>query len=117
MFVGIHNKPGYEALDSRTKSGKVIDKIIARVSAECEKKNLYPVDYMPTGKEKEQLIGDFEFEDDALYIGLGDHVCKAIGFLVQPNLISIYHPGYVMRRGIVDEYVSGISEKINSLLS
>lgn len=38
IFVGIHNKPGMEPLDSRTKSGKIIDEVIAGLEGrECVK--------------------------------------------------------------------------------
>jgi hypothetical protein len=49
IFVGMHNKPGMEPLDSRTKSGKLIDRIINELPIDCIKTNLYddswPVDF------------------------------------------------------------------------
>jgi hypothetical protein len=42
FFVGIHHKPGLPALCSTTKSGKVIDQIIAELPEfECIKTNLF----------------------------------------------------------------------------
>lgn len=51
IFVGIHNKPGMQPLDSKTKSGKIIDEIIKllhNIDIECIKINLYDCDYHPT---------------------------------------------------------------------
>lgn len=48
FFVGIHNKPGMGPLDSRTKSGKVIDKMISNLpDFECVKTNFYDSTELP----------------------------------------------------------------------
>jgi hypothetical protein len=46
FFVGIHNKPGLPPLCSTTKSGKVIDKVIAALpGVECIKTNLFNTNF------------------------------------------------------------------------
>jgi hypothetical protein len=49
FFVGMHNKPNLQPLDSSTKSGKLIDVIIRCLSGviECQKTNLIDLDYLP----------------------------------------------------------------------
>jgi hypothetical protein len=51
IFVGVHNKPRMEPLDSRTKSGKIIDDVIAGLPGrECVKTNLFNLDRLPHRK-------------------------------------------------------------------
>src|SRR3990167_5137161 len=47
IFVGIHNKPNMQPLDSQTMTGKVIDKMIAKLQCDCIKTNLCNVEYLP----------------------------------------------------------------------
>lgn len=52
IFVGIHNKPGKKPLDSSTRTGKVIDRIIAGLRGfECVKSNLFHKDYLPSEED------------------------------------------------------------------
>ena len=62
IFVGIHNKKGFEPLDSRTKTGNIIDRIIERCDKgfEFEKTNLFDRDEMPKGIEASLLIHQFK---------------------------------------------------------
>lgn len=46
-FVGIHNKSGKLPLDRTTKTGKVIDQIIDKLSLPCTKTNMCAVDEFP----------------------------------------------------------------------
>lgn len=49
IIVGLHNKPGMKPLDSRTKSGKLIDRVIKELhNYQVVKTNLFDVDYFPT---------------------------------------------------------------------
>jgi hypothetical protein len=47
FFVGMHNKPGMVPLDSKTRTGRVIDQIIEQLPFTCVKTNLCEVPYMP----------------------------------------------------------------------
>ncbi len=47
FFVGMHNKPSMTPLDSRTRTGKVIDEIIKGLPSESIKTNLCEVEYLP----------------------------------------------------------------------
>lgn len=50
IFVGLHNKPGMKPLDSKTKSGKLIDRIIEKCryhGMNTLKTNLFDVDELP----------------------------------------------------------------------
>lgn len=67
VFVGVHNKPRMEPLDSRTRTGKVVDRIITRIMevepeiTRCLKTNLYNIDYFP---ERRTRAVDIEWVHD-----------------------------------------------------
>ena len=115
VFVGIHYKPGLEALDSRTKTGKIIDLIINQVgNIPCEKTNLFPTDYLPICRNCQQrYVSLFEFEEDALYVGLGKRVnCQLEG--ICNNHVPVYHPAWAIRMGQTESYIQSVLEKIGT---
>lgn len=70
VFVGMHNKPGMKPLDSKTRSGKLIDRVIKAMKDEglnCEylKTNLYNLDHWP----KHNLSQTFEWAQRVEYNG------------------------------------------------
>ncbi len=55
IFVGLHNKPGMKPLDSKTKSGKLIDRIVDKCrihGMNVLKTNLFDVDRLPTIEQR-----------------------------------------------------------------
>lgn len=111
-FVGIHHKTNMEALDSRTKSGQLIDAIIARLGDgfEVGKRNLFPTEYLPKGEEAKRLTTAFKLDHNTFYILLGKLVSEVLSIDLQSQCITVYHPGYVLRRGKVfrEDYINTI---------
>lgn len=116
-FVGIHNKPGKEPLDSTTKTGKVIDRIIEACGEDYEfqKRNLFTGTVFPPKWQREGLAKLFKIEEDVLYIGLGLVVRECL-FERVFNFWPVYHPGYIIRRGneAVKNYVDDITHMIKT---
>lgn len=113
VFVGVHFKKGFKALDARTATGRIVDMISCRVHPVVEKVNIFPTEYLPLPAERWDYSEQFEIEDNALYVGLGrtvnDHlkdVCK--------NHLPVHHPGYVMRKGkaAIRAYVKDVVKQI-----
>lgn len=76
-FVGIHNKPGMKPLDSKTKSGKIIDQIISQFpDCECIKTNLCDIDYFPIDRfeireECQKWNETYGAKEDSIIVLLG----------------------------------------------
>ena len=119
-FVGVHYKKGYTALDSRTISGKIIDRIIEGVGKDrCEKMNLYPTEYLPSVDFQKEYIQKFinSIDNNSLYILLGKEV-----WIVREhihNSFLFYHPSYYNRNGTkkVNDFVCEAIKIINDFLS
>lgn len=117
VFVGIHNKPGFTPLDSRTRSGKIIDRVTDNVLAFCEKTNLFPINYLPHGEERERLIDQFHVEDGVFYVALGRVVTDCLErVLPHSQIIPVYHPGHALRRNSINQYVQGTVDLIHGRL-
>jgi len=78
IFVGMNNKEGRQPLCSSTRSGKLIDKVIAALGPgyECVKTNLYDIDTWP---EKiyfphDWVIRSNYLEKGGTIVGLGESV-------------------------------------------
>lgn len=117
LFIGISDKPGCSPLQSGTKSGDLIDRIIMGLDVECYKSNL--VNFPPVD-EKGKLRYPTKSEMDLGYknlqrciveinpdvcIFLGDKVTKYLSDKI--NGISIKHPSYiaVYKRKYESEYI------------
>lgn len=119
IFVGVHNKPGMEPLDSRTKSGKIIDEVIAGLPGrECLKTNLYNTIEIPQTK-MERLFHATEwrvkinptYEDITVTLGLHVHFNFALTYPYQ--IIFANHPA--SRHIKKDEYIKELIVKILAL--
>lgn len=126
IFVGIHNKPDMKALDSRTKSGKIVDRIISELAGhECSKANLYNIDRLPNATEKYLLKTEFMSEylmnfqsgtDEALYILLGNMVHREFPKHYS-KIIKLAHPASSCYVGMKDqEYINRSILKIKNIL-
>lgn len=122
IFVGIHNKPGMEPLDSRTKSGKIIDEVIKGLEGrECVKTNLFDVDEMPDKKNMldwdkwvDEMVFDW-VERTKLYMGdtvvlLGDEVKKYFTIGPLKRKITVPHPA--SRHIKPEQYIQSLIDKI-----
>jgi hypothetical protein len=96
FFVGMHNKPGMKPLDSKTQSGKRIDKVIAGLAIECFKTNLCECEQEPPpdqmegwGKLWHQKYNTY---DEDIIVLLGEWVQKAFPKLTGAKIIHFNHP-------------------------
>jgi len=113
IFVGLHNKPGMKPLDSKTKSGKLIDRIIEkcrRHGMNVLKTNLFDVDYLP-GKALMPIMSFEWIERVELFKGdiivlLGGMTHKYFPPLpMDYTPIEIAHPASKRSHKEMDEYV------------
>lgn len=108
-FVGIHNKNGRTALDSRTRTGKVIDEISKHLPLfETVKTNLCAIETFPDNK-------DISIHNDLWYNNHNptkDDLIVLLGAWVKDNfekrdfrVLKLNHPAGEFRRGKTDEYI------------
>lgn len=120
IFVGIHNKEGFEPLDSRTPSGKLIDKVIDQL--ECKnvsKTNLFWTNYLPPKEQISAYNFDWFTEhmpdiNRDIVVLLGKQVAEYYAF-DETNVIKFPHPSPVFRRLSDSSYIQNLSQKINEL--
>lgn len=126
-FVGMHNKPGHGPLCSRTRSGKIIDAVIAMlagyaINAECCKTNLCDCDYLPPDNEvwihAKGWLETYEpkREDVVVLLGAWTHEhfpsdrCGA-------KIIKVRHPASLFgAKGTAEAYQAEVMQKILSKL-
>lgn len=122
FFVGIHNKPGKKPLDSSTKTGKIVDKIIEQLSCECEKTNLYDLNHLPEHSEERQQLAiewfsRINIQKGDVAILLGKDVQKNfIKNLIGINLLEINHPSSLFGKIKTENYTKETVKLINSFL-
>lgn len=125
IFVGIHNKPGMQPLDSKTKSGKIIDEIIKllhNIDIECIKINLYDCDYHPTN-----YIVQLNYQIDwlrklkpqkyDLVVLLGKLVKNEIDYDFVRNHLSIRHPASLFSPSQTKYFIENTANTINSIIA
>lgn len=122
FFVGMHNKPGMEPLDSRTMTGKIIDEIIQGLGCECVKTNFCDTDYQPTEFREiaaASLIwsGTHKPNDGDTVVVLGDWVDKYIILSDYLKKVKLIHPAAIKVREIgIGNYINESIEKIKSAI-
>lgn len=123
IFVGLHNKPNMKPLDSKTKSGKLIDRIVEKCrhhGMNVLKTNLYDVDYLPEVKDLPILSFDW-VERVELFKGDIIVLLGAMTHRYFPPLpmdytpIEIAHPASKRSHLAMDEYVENTFEKISAI--
>lgn len=119
IFVGIHNKPGMEPLDSRTKSGKIIDEVCESFLNKCPvmKTNIFNCEEMPHSDRRDVLAVDWR---ERVNVRDGD-IIVALGLIVKRYLPRVYlwgakeiyaqHPA--SRHIKKEEYIKDLINKIN----
>ena len=116
IFVGIHNKGELAPLDSSTKSGKLIKRIIDKLpsSFKVEKTNLYNIDHFPSG-ETQTLKDEWYWTNlpcpDDIIVLLGNHVHKAFDFNAG-IILRVAHPASKRSHKDMDDYVDKVSNQI-----
>jgi hypothetical protein len=128
LFVGIHNKPGMVPLDSRTRSGKMIDRVIAGLQTECGlfeadfiKTNLFDLPYFPSwSPERAMSVMNWSKRvgrtNEDIVILLGACVHEAFKHNKYPNLIRIGHPSGVWSKLKQEEYIINTCIKVSEVL-
>jgi hypothetical protein len=105
IFVGIHYKPGMDALDSKTKSGKQIDSVIRLLDTELpgcmtKKTNLLTTEFLPSEWNPEleahqwAIRENFNAETDVI-VALGNIVQSAFKLAKFKNVVRAQHPSRV----------------------
>ena len=123
IFVGMHNKPGLAPLDSSTKSGKIIDRIIAELgsSVECVKTNLIDAESLPANADEIRrsnhlwLCENRATEKDIVVL-LGHWVAENFWWADSMIAVNLAHPSWVVRKGKVDGYVADAVNLIREAL-
>lgn len=121
IFVGIHNKPGLTPLCSTTKSGKLIDRVIARVKCDMVlKTNLYDVDEMPIVAKEVMAVNWLLLHKPTIndiIVLLGNEVFENFDFEgVLGYVLVRHHPASKRSRVSMDKYVEELSSQINALV-
>jgi hypothetical protein len=123
VFVGLHNKPNMKPLDLKTKSGKLIQRIIDYGNfINVLLTNLFDVDEFPTNEDEQYMLAKdwydrIEPEDNDIIVLLGQqtHLC----FIQRPELkkiIKVAHPASKRSNVDMTEYVLTTSDKIKEKL-
>lgn len=119
IFVGIHSKIGYRPLDSKTKSGQIIDSIIALVNYPCVKSNLFlgtkipPVEKMFQHSRVWKNL--YRPEESDIIVLLGRDVQRHFPFQYE-NIVKIYHPAVRRTTENKWKYIDSAASRINSIL-
>jgi len=114
FFVGIHNKPNTKPLDSSTKSGKLVDKIIVSLPQHtCVKTNLFNLNEIPKEikPHQELWIQTHNPSNKDTIILLGSNVHK---FFPQINskIIKAKHPSAIWSKKTQENYIKNILKEI-----
>ncbi len=121
IFVGMHNKPNMTALDSRTTTGKIIDRIIEKTPTNCIKSNLCDIDYLPKDKELIKTLNlnwhkQNKPDKNTIIILLGHWVQK--NFLLQKiKIINLKHPAAIFGTKNKEQYIQDALKKIKDAIS
>lgn len=116
-FVGMHNKVGMTALDSRTKTGKVIDSVIEKFKdvpdIQFVKTNLCDTDYLPkeTALHAGQWHARFSPTKNDVVITLGRWVKDSFHYSGQ-RVINAKHPSGVFGTSNKEKYISDLCMQI-----
>lgn len=122
IFVGLHNKPGLKPLDSKSKSGKLIDRIIQVIPKDIEvvKSNLFNIDEMPLYEELHDLLEQWYWTylpvDSDIIILLGATVHERFPEQYQGRIVKIAHPASKRSMDEMNDYVYKAVKKIKSLI-
>ncbi len=122
IFVGLHNKPNMKPLDSKTKSGKLVDRIIEPLrhrGIRVLKTNLYNTDTLPMDSQKDKLRFDWiervELFKDDIIILMGAMVHNDFPKIPMITTIKIAHPASKRSHVDMNEYVELTVRKILTL--
>lgn len=122
-FVGMHNKEGMKPLDSKTFSGKIIDRIISGLNdvtgvyMDCFKTNLCEVEHFPEDYEVEEerlrwlQKYDPDSENDIIVL-LGSWTRSKFPKKLFKKIVFLTHPAHHRSHEAKDLYVNDAIVKI-----
>lgn len=129
ILIGLSDKINHAPLDSATKSGALIDKIIDKLEYKCVKLNL--VNYAPiddNGKlrypNKDEIINGYKKikfiinqNQPCIVVCLGRIVADFLDTKLD-NIIKIKHPSYisVYKKQFTNQYILESVEAINKMI-
>lgn len=125
IFIGMHNKEGKEPLDSTTKSGAIIDRIIDGLAGiEVLKTNMWDVHEFPPVEWQIALSCEWwrkvSVSSDDVIVLLGAIVHRNFDYRKErcDNVLKIAHPSSCNYRSKHDteKYIASSIEAINNLL-
>lgn len=111
IFVGVHNKPGMRPLDSRTRTGKVIDRIVKELpnEFECLRTNLFDQDHWPLDPDQWQAIAHWKERVDPrpsdIIVTLGEFVNEIFRKTRTPS-IRVGHPASLWSKEKKEDYIT-----------
>lgn len=116
FFVGVHNKPGMDPLDSRTFTGKVVDEICRTAEIEAVKTNLCGTDTLPDHDGIRECACYWQWA----YEPSGGDVCVLLGKTVAKyflnysgvTLIKVAHPGSLRYGKDKGQYIQQVADLI-----
>lgn len=130
IFVGIHNKPGKQPLDSSTRTGKIIDEFILVIGGQCVKSNLFDQETFPEiSKDLSRQMGHVadwakrvDYKCGDLIVCLGELVYVIFRYWrghevpaeQRPNIIHISHPAAPKNKASERIYISQSILKIST---
>lgn len=120
IFVGIHNKPGMKPLDSKTKSGKLIDAIIDLLGddVECVKSNLFNSDSLPPEEAFEAGFRDWvnriDWNSNDIVVCLGELVSDQLYHRLVQTL-KLPHPSRMWSAQSQIDYINNAVVEILQL--
>lgn len=121
IFVGMHNKENKMPLCPSTKTGKLINQIIHKITPELfsQRTNLYDIDYYPSSlnESKFELALDWHeriqpTEDDIIVL-LGAEVHENFIQKSLTKIIKVAHPASKRSHIEMNEYIKRVSNLIN----
>lgn len=128
IFVGVHNKPDMEPLDSRSKSGKLINRVIYGLQievglfeAEFIKTNLFhpTITWFPADAnriiEVYNWITRNRVKDDDIVITLG-HIVNEAFRKAKVESIKLGHPSGVWSNLKQEEYIINACIKVSEVI-
>lgn len=129
LFIGLSDKVGCTPLQSNTKSGIIIDKIIINLNHSCYKINLVnfaPLDEnsklrYPNKEEMDKGYNNLKeyinYLNPDLCVLLGNKVTKYLSNKID-NFVSIKHPSYisVYKSKYIENYIKESIELINNVI-
>jgi hypothetical protein len=118
LFVGVHYKDALPALCSSTKSGKLIDRVIAELPEhKCLKTNVFSTCHLPNDHTYKMALA---YSWKQVWKITGEEIVVALGGTVKLYLesvgvkvIHVPHPSSVWAKQKQEEYVTNIVNRIH----